>query len=107
MSIFKNAKSEQENEKVVLEINDSETYEMLETLDSIDSQITKLEKDSNEIKTKFKTLGNKKFIEIVEKTSERPKSIHIIAINDMDDKIGILYTINDRYIKVDNKNKKN
>ena len=60
MSIFKNTKSEQENEKVVLEINDSETYEMLETLDTIDSQNTKLEKDSNEIKTKFKTLGNKK-----------------------------------------------
>ena len=106
MSIFKNAKSEQENEKVVLEINDSETYEMLETLDTIDSQITKLEKDSNEIKTKFKTLGNKKFIEIVEKIGERPKSIHIISTNDMDDKIGILYTINDKYIKVDTKNQK-
>ena len=106
MSIFKNAKSEQENEKVVLEINDSETYEMLETLDTIDSQITKLEKDSNEIKTKFKTLGNKKFIEFVEETGQRPKSIHIIATNDMDDKIGILYTINDKYIKVDTKNQK-
>ncbi len=106
MNIFENIKNEQENEKIVFEINDNETYEMLDTLDVIDSQISKLESNSNEIKTKIKTIGNNKFIEVVEKTCERPKSIHIIATNDMNDKIGILYTISDRYIKVDNKNKK-
>lgn len=94
-------RSKDKTDKIILEIEDDNLYENLDYINNLDLEIQTLNTKKEDLKDIFKNIGKEKFIDIYNNQGDRVKSIQIICKNSEGLKNSVLYTINDKYNKID------